>query len=769
MKTSNRSLIGRSIARREDRALLTGQAEYTDDLTAPGMVVLAFVRSRYGHARIKDIHTADATSRDGVLGVFTWSDIEASETPGRLPIATEQLECDAPGHPILATDRVRYQGQPIAAVVAEDRYLAHDAARAVDVTYERFDAVTDPVDATTDGAPTLFDGVSDNVAARQTLGDRETTDQAFAEAAHTVSLDLVNNRLISNAIEPRAALARYDSAAGQLVVEMTSQSPHGHRQDLAHTLGVAEREIRVIVPSVGGGFGHKGHHYPGEAVTAWCATRLNRPVKWTATRSENYLAGAHGRDHRTHAELALDADGTITGLRVETYAGIGGYGLGFSPVLPGWYGRLLSGQYRIPAISCRVHAVFTNTAPVTAYRGAGRPEAIYVTERLVDTAARELGLDPAELRRQNQLSPDAFPYETPVGAIYDSGNYEPTLDKALDAVGYHEFREQAARHEDGRYRGIGLSCYVESTGGGFESGVVRVHPDGGVTVYAGTHSHGQGHETTYAQIVASKLGVPYDAIDVIEGDTERGPTGTGTFGSRSTIMGGNAIRESSEDVAEQARHIAAHRLETAVEDVTFEEGVFHVTGAPDRAVPFEDVAQAAYGQGRPDEMDPGLEATTFYESEGTAYSFGTHAATVAVDPETGEVDIERYVAVDDCGERINPMLVEGQIHGGVAQGIGQACYEQAIYDTNGTLVTGSLQDYPIARAADLPAIETRATVTPSPTNPLGVKGIGEAGTIAAPPAVVNATVDALAPLGVRHIDMPLTNETVWRAIHRTDQ
>jgi carbon-monoxide dehydrogenase large subunit len=766
---SDDSLVGSAVSRREDDPLLTGRAAFTDDLTVPGTTHLTFVRSRYGHADIEGIDTTSARSRDGVLGVFTWDDIETSGTPGVLPIATDRLDCDVPGHPVLARDRVRYQGQPVAAVVAEDRYRAHDAAGAVEVAYDRLDAVTDPHDATAVDAPTLFDGAHENVAVTGELGDHEATEQAFADADHTTELDLVNNRLIPNAIEPRAALARYDTANDQLTVEMTSQSPHGHRRDLAHTLGLPEREIRVVAPRVGGGFGHKGHHYPGEAMAAWCAMELDRPVRWTATRSGNYLAGAHGRDHRTAAALAFDADGTIRGLRAETHAAAGGYSLGSGPLLAARYGRHLSGQYRIPAIYCRSHVVFTNTAPVHSYRGAGRPEATYVTERLVDTAARELGLDPAAIRRRNQISPGAFPYETPVGAVYDSGNYETALDEALGAVGYGDRAESGTLGEDGRYRGVGLSSYVESTGSGFESGVVRVHPDGGATAYAGTHSHGQGHETTYAQIVADELGVPHDEVEVVEGDTERVPTGTGTHGSRSTVTGGNAVAESAREVAAKARRIAADRLETAAADVTLGDGAFRVAGAPDRAILFADVAAAAYGGELPVGMEPGLDATTFYEADGTAYSFGTHAARAAVDPTTGEVEIERYVAVNDCGERVNPEIVEGQVHGGVAQGIGQALYERAAYDGNGNLLTGSMQDYTVPKAEQLPAIETDATVTPSPHNPLGVKGIGEAGAIAAPPAVVNAVVDALAPLGVRHIDMPLTDETVWQAVRENDR
>ncbi|WP_049902569.1 xanthine dehydrogenase family protein molybdopterin-binding subunit [Halococcus agarilyticus] len=764
MNAAGDGSMGRARPRREDAALLTGDAVFTADLNPSQCASLAFVRSRYGHARIDHIEAAEAATRDGVLGVFTWDDIAASDAPGVLSVETARPGVDVPGHPMLARDRVRYQGQPVAAVVAETPAIASDAAAAVEIVDERLETTVDPIEATTDGAPTLFEGAPDNVAAARELGDAERTDRAFADAATTIEIDLENNRLVPNAMEPRAALARYDPAERRLRVEMTSQTPHGHRSDLATTLGLPEERIRVISPHVGGGFGHKGHHHPGEAMAAWAARELERPIAWTATRTENYAAGAHGRDHRTHAELALDTDGSVRGLRADTYANVGGYGLGSAPILPTGYGRLLSSQYRIPAIHCRVRSVFTNTAPVHSYRGAGRPEAIYVTERLMDVAARELGLDPVELRRRNLLPSDAFPYETPVGAVYDSGDYGRAFDKALAAVDYDDHRGgEANRREDGRYVGVGISCYVESTGSGFESGVVRLDPDGGVTVSAGTHSHGQGHRTTYAQIVADELGVAADDIEVIEGDTDRIPEGTGTFGSRSTIVGGNAVAESARSVATTARRIAADRLEVAADDLVIADGNVRVSGAPSRNVPLAEIVATAHEDGA-DQSDVGLEETTVYDLERTAYTFGTHAAVVAVDPSTGEIEVERYVAVDDCGPRINPRIVEGQIHGGVAQGIGQALYERTTYDENGNLLTGSLQDYAVPQALDLPEIETDLTVTPSPTNRLGVKGIGEAGTIAAPPAVVNAAVDALSPVGIRHLDMPLTAESVWRAI-----
>ena len=751
------TLVGEGQQRREDEALLTGRSRYVDDVDAPGMVHLAFVRSEHGHARIEGIDRSAAAAMDGVLGVFTWDDVEGS-IPGILPVSNSALDCEVPGHPVLARDRVRYHGQPVAAVVAEDRYRAADAVRAVAVDYDPLPPVVDPVEATDEEAPTVFDGVPDNVAVVTETGDEDETEAAFAAADRVIDVDLVNNRLIPSAIEPRAAVARWDEGDGKLTVEMTSQSPHGHRQKLSHTLGLPERKIRVVSPDVGGGFGHKGHHHPGEAMASWAAMELDRPVKWTATRSGNYLEGAHGRDHVTHAELAVDDDGTIRGLRAETHAAAGGYSLGHGAAMPGYYGRLLSSQYDVDAIYCETTAAFTNTAPIHSYRGAGRPEAIYVTERIVDAAARELGVDPAELRRRNLI--EEFPHETPVGSAYDSGDYETAMDAALDAVDYEALGDRE-RDDDGRYLGVGLANYVESTGGSYESGVVRVHPDGSVAVLAGSHSHGQGHETTYAQLVADELQLPDEDVDVEEGDTDSVPTGTGTFGSRSTIAAGNAVVESAAEVLEQARRIAAHELDADPEDVEYDNGGFAVNG---ESVGFAEVADAAYGYGLPDDLEPGLEATTFYEPEGTAYTFGTHAAVVAVDPDSGEVEIERYVAVDDCGERINPTIVEGQVHGGVAQGIGQALTEKTAYDEDGTLLTDRMQQYGIPRAGHLPDFETEATVTPSPRNPLGVKGIGEAGTIAAPPAVVNAVLDALAPLGVEHVDMPVTDETVWRAV-----
>ncbi|PSP79390.1 carbon monoxide dehydrogenase [Halobacteriales archaeon QS_1_68_20] len=750
--------------RSEDAALLTGAAEFTDDLSAPDAAHLAFARSERGHADLIDVDVDDAAAHDGVLGAFTWDDVAASDAPGELPVWGVDDGRDVPGHPLLARDRVRYHGQPVAAVVAETPAVAHDAARAVEVTYDDRDAVTDPVEAAGAEGPTLFAGAPDNLATVAELGDEEATAQALSDADHTVSLDLANNRLIPHPLEPRAALVRY-GREGSLTVQLSTQTPHMDRRNLSDVVGIPERDVRVDAPAVGGGFGQKGNQYPGEATAAWCALELERSVKWTATRREDSLAGAHGRAHATDATIAVDDDGTARGLSVETDVNVGGYALGDAPAVLSMYGLLLSGQYRVPAIHCRTRCVFTNTAPVHTYRGAGIPEAIYVIERLLDAAARELGVDPAELRRQNLIPPAAFPYETAAGATYDSGDYEATLDRALDVVDYEGLRErQQARRPEGRYLGIGLGSFVASTGRGTESGRVNVNLSGEITAYAGTMSQGQGHETTYANLVAEAFDVSPAEVSVEEGDTADVEMGWGTFGSRSTVTAGNAVAEAAADVVEKVTRITADYFEVDPARVTVEDGHFRVEGDPDASLSLADVAELAHGWALPDDLDPGLDSTVYHGGDGETYSFGTHVAVVEVDPETGEVDVRRYLGVNDCGNQIDPTIVEGQVHGGVAQGIGQALYEQTVYE-DGRLVTDTLQEYAVPRAGHLPDVETEFTVTPSETNPLGVRGIGEAGTIAAPPAVVNAVLDALAPLGVEDLDMPLTQETVWRSIH----
>ncbi len=779
-------VLGTAIKRREDPALITGAGKYTDDFQLPRMVYAAIVRSPHAHARIRSIDTAQARAVPGVRAVFTGADVAASGTPGMIPTAWLLPDMKIPDHPILARDTVHYVGDAVAVVVAENRSTAHDGADLVVVDYEPLPAVTDPVKAVAAGAPQLHGNAPGNIAFAWELGDRTAVDAAFAAAAKTARLELVNQRLIPHAIEPRCTLADYSEARGELTVWMTSQNPHVHRllMSLA-SLGLPEHKIRVIAPEVGGGFGSKIHHYPDEAITAWCAIRLKRPVKWTATRSEANLTDAHGRDHVTRAEMALAADGRILGLRVETHAAMGAYLSTFAPCVPTYlYGTLLSGQYDIAAIHVRVLGVFTNTTPVDAYRGAGRPEATFVVERMLDAAAAEVGLDPVTIRRRNFVPPANFPYQTQVALQYDSGDYGPALDKALEMAGYDGLRAEQARRraEGGKPLGIGLSSYIEACGlapsqvvgslgaqaGLWESAKVRVHPTGAVTVYTGCSAHGQGHETTYAQIVADRLGISMDQVDVVHGDTKEVQFGMGTYGSRSAAVGGSAVAVSVDKAIAKGRTIAAHLLEAAEEDVVFEDGKYFVRGVPDRSRSWGDVVLQAYlAHNLPAGIEAGLEATTFYNPSNFTFPFGTHVAVVEVDPETGEVELLRYIAVDDCGNRINPMIVDGQLHGGIAQGVGQALWEEAVYDEAGQLLTGELLDYALPRAHKLPSFELGHTVTPCPHNPLGVKGVGEAGTIASPAAVVNAVVDALAPYGVRHLDMPLRPEKVWRAIHGT--
>lgn len=780
-------ILGSAIERREDPALLTGDAEYTDDIERPNMAHLAMVRSQYGHAEVNDIDTSAAEAHDDILAVYTAEDLEAAGVPGELPVAWLLPSLNTPPYPILARDRVRYQGQPIAVVVAEERYAARDAIDLVDIDYGRLDAVADAREAVErDDAPTLHEEAENNVAFDWEIGDPDGIAEAVESADHVVELEFENQKLMPTAMEPRACVAEYNPSTEKLELHMTTQNPHVHRLLISGVLGVSENKLRIVAPDVGGGFGSKIHHYPDEALTSFAAQQLERPIKWQATRSEGFMSTAHGRGHQTKGKMALTDDGDILGVEFDTYADVGGYLSTFGSAIPTWmHGTMNLGQYMIPNYYCNVTGVFTNTTPVDAYRGAGRPEASYAIERMVTHAARELDMDPTELRRQNFIPKEEFPYTAPSMVTYDSGDYEKPLDKALEAVGYEEFRDrQDHLRDEGRYLGIGFSCYVEACGiapselagqlgaqaGLWESGVVRMHNTGKVTVLVGTSGHGQGHETTFAQVVADKLGVPYEDVEIVEGDTDEIPEGTGTYGSRSAAVGGSAIVQSAEKVIEKARTIAAHQLEAPEEDIEFEDGVFQVAGAPDRSMAIQEVAQQAYlAHDMPDGIEPGLEETSFYDPDNFTFPFGVHVAIVEVDPGSGEIEFQRYVAVDDCGEQINPKIVEGQIHGGIAQGIGQAMYENVEYDSNGTLMTGSLQDYAVPKAEHIPEMETYETVTPSPHNPLGVKGVGEAGTIAAPQAVVNAVTDALQPFGVDHIDMPLSEEAVWTAIQEAQE
>lgn len=772
------SLVGSRIKRREDPRLIMGRGTYVDDVQLPRMTYAAILRSPYAHARIRGINVEKAKALSGVVAVITGADLQGKNVPCGWTLPDMKV---AP-HPALAVGKVRYTGDAVAVVVAEERYIARDALDLIEVDYEPLPVVVDAEKAIQPGAPQLHDEVPNNTTFVWKVAGGDV-DKAFREAEVVVKERIVNQRLIPNAIEPRGIVAQYNPGSGDLTMWSATQIPHLVRLLLSMVMGIPEHKIRVIAPEVGGGFGSKLYLYPEEVIVATLAKATGRPVKWIEERRENYVATTHGRDHVQYVEVAAKRDGTITGLRVKSIANMGAYLSTFAPGIPTiLFGLMLSGNYRIPNISCEVVGVHTNTTLVDAYRGAGRPEATYLVERAVDLTARELGLDPAEIRRRNFVPANAFPYTTVTGVTYDSGDYQPTLEKALEMVGYQQLRQEQARlRQEGKYLGIGVSTYVEICGmapsqvlgavgagaGGWESATVRVHPTGKVTVYSGASAHGQGHETAFAQIVADGLGIPFEDVEVVHGDTAQVQFGIGTFGSRSAAVGGMAIQMSLQKIEDKAKKIAAFLLEAAEADLVFEGGKFFVKGSPGRDVSIQQVAFAAYVPHKyPTGLEPGLEATSFYDPSNFTWPFGTHVAVVEVDPETGVVKLRRYVAVDDCGRVINPLLVDGQIHGGLAQGIAQALYEEAVYDENGQLISGSLMDYAVPKADDLPNFELDRTETPSPVNALGVKGIGEAGTIASSAAIVNAVVDALAPLGVRHLDMPLKPERVWQAIQQ---
>lgn len=772
------SLVGSRIKRREDPRLIMGRGTYVDDVQLPRMTYAAILRSPYAHARIRSINVDRAKALPGVVAVITGADLQGKNVPCGWTLPDMKV---AP-HPALAVGKVRYTGDAVAVVVAEERYIARDALDLIEVDYEPLPVVVDAEKAIEPGAPQLHDEVPNNTTFVWKVAGGDV-DKAFREAEVVVKERIVNQRLIPNAIEPRGIVAQYNPGSGDLTMWSATQIPHLVRLLLSMVMGMPEHKIRVIAPEVGGGFGSKLYLYPEEVIVATLAKATGRPVKWIEERRENYVATTHGRDHVQYVEVAAKRDGTITGLRVKSIANMGAYLSTFAPGIPTiLFGLMLSGNYRIPNISCEVVGVHTNTTLVDAYRGAGRPEATYLVERAVDLTARELGLDPAEIRRRNFVPANAFPYTTVTGVTYDSGDYQPTLEMALEMVGYQQLRQEQARlRQEGKYLGIGVSTYVEICGmapsqvlgavgagaGGWESATVRVHPSGKVTVYSGASAHGQGHETAFAQIVADGLGIPFEDVEVVHGDTAQVQFGIGTFGSRSAAVGGMAIQMSLQKIEDKAKKIAAFLLEAAEADLVFEGGKFFVKGSPGRDVSIQQVAFAAYVPHKyPTGLEPGLEATSFYDPSNFTWPFGTHVAVVEVDPETGVVKLQRYVAVDDCGRVINPLLVDGQIHGGLAQGIAQALYEEAVYDENGQLISGSLMDYAVPKADDLPNFELARTETPSPVNALGVKGIGEAGTIASSAAIVNAVVDALAPLGVRHLDMPLKPERVWQAIQQ---
>ncbi|MFQ5829233.1 MAG: xanthine dehydrogenase family protein molybdopterin-binding subunit [Candidatus Methylomirabilia bacterium] len=785
--TTATKLFGSSIKRREDPQFITGTGKYLDDVKLPGLTYAAVLRSPHGHARIKSINVKKAQAFPGVLAVFTGKDMEKEVSP--LPCAWQAggVKNNVPPHRVLATDRVRYVGDGVAVVVAEDRYLARDALDLIEVDYDVLPAVVDAEKAVQPGAPQLHNEAPNNTCFRWTAGTEAATNKAFQEAEVVVKQRLINQRLIPNPMETRGAICQYQPATGEYTFWLTCQAPHVHRLLLAaFVLGVPEHKVRVIAPEVGGGFGSKIFIYPDQGIVAFCAKKLSRPVKWVEDRRENYVATTHGRDHITEAEIAAKKDGTITGVRVKTYANLGAYLSTIAPGIPTTlYGRMLSGAYRIPNIFCEVVGVFTNTSMIDAYRGAGRPEATYVVERMVDRLAQELKTDPTEVRQKNFVPAEAFPYD-PVGILaglkYDSGNYRPALNKALEIVDYRKFRqEQNEARKQGRYLGIGLSSYVEICGvapsawiglpgqgwgaGLWESANVRMHLTGKIVVTTGSLPHGQGHLTPFAQIVADELGVPLEDVEIAYGDTLNAPFGYGTYGSRSMPVGGTALYKAVQKVKNKARKLAAHMLEAAEQDLVFEGSKFYVRGAPDKAKTIQEVAlAAAVGYSLPEGMEPYLDETAYFDPPNCTFPFGTHACVVEVNPETGEVKIRRYVAVDDVGRVINPMILDGQVHGGIAQGVAQALWEGAVYDQNGQLLSGSMMDYAVPVADFLPSFETAHMETPSLVNPLGVKGAGETGTIASTPAVVNAVADALAPLGVTHIDMPLTPGRVWAAV-----
>ena len=778
------SIVGSGVKRKEDHRFITGQGRYTDDINRPGQAHAYFLRSPHAHAKIKGINTAAALKAKGVVAIFTGKDIAADKIGGLICgwmiTSKDGSAMKAGAHPALALDTVRYVGDHVAIVIAETHAQARDASELINVDYEELPVVTDPAQAQAQTAPQLHAEAPRNTIYQWEIGNKPGTEAAFKKAATVVKLNLTNNRLIPNAMEPRAAIGDYDDGTGGYTLYVTSQNPHVARLVMSAFIGIApEHKLRVVAPDVGGGFGSKIFIYAEEVVCTWAAKKVNRPVKWAAERSESFLSDAHGRDHVTSAELALDADARILGFRVKTTANLGAYMSTFSSSVPTYlYGTLLSGQYNIPAIYCEVDAVYTNTAPVDAYRGAGRPEATYVVERIIEEAARQLKMDPVEFRRKNFVR--TFPHQTPVIMNYDIGDYEASLAEALKMSDYEGFPARKAEAKSrGKLRGIGFSTYIEACGlapsaavgslgagvGLWESAEVRVTPTGGVEVFTGAHSHGQGHETTFAQIVAGRLGIPIENVEIIHGDTASVQFGMGTYGSR-TSVGMTAISRALDKIEAKAKRIAAHVLEASAADIVFENGEFKVAGT-DRKLAFHELALNAYTAHKfpTSEIEPGLKESVFHDPTNFTFPAGCHICEVEIDPDTGVTKIVSFVAVDDFGNVINPMIVEGQVHGGVAQGIGQALLEHGVYDTeSGQLITGSYMDYTMPRADDLPSYKVGLTVTPCPSNPLGVKGCGEAGAIASPAAVMNAVTDAI---GIKEFNRPATPLRVWQALHTT--
>ncbi|CCV14416.1 xanthine dehydrogenase family protein molybdopterin-binding subunit [Mesorhizobium sp. STM 4661] len=775
--------VGARVARKEDKRFITGAGRYVDDMVVPGMKHAAFVRSPHAHAQIKKIDVKKAQGMPGVIGVLTGRELKAD---GIGNLICGWMIHSKDGSPMkmgawspLAFDKVRYVGDAVVVVVAETKSQARDAAEAVDITYKELKAVVDAPKALERGAPQIHPEAENNLIFDWELGDGKATDAAIKAAAHVTRMKIVNNRLVPNAMEPRAALGHYDKAEDHYTCWTTSQNPHLARLVMSAFYNVApENKLRVIAPDVGGGFGSKIYIYPEEIVCLWASKKTGVPVKWVADRTESFLTDAHGRDHVSTVEMGFDKNNRITGLKVDTIANLGAYMSLFSSCVPTYlYATLLSGQYNIPAIHANVRAVYTNTAPVDAYRGAGRPEATYVLERTMETAARELGVSPAELRRANFIT--SFPHQTPVIMNYDAGNYAASLDAAMAASDYAGFeKRKAAAAKRGRLRGIGMSNYIEACGlapsaavgslgagvGLWESAEVRVNAVGTIEVLTGSHSHGQGHETTFAQLVNQRFGVPIDSVSIVHGDTDKVQMGMGTYGSRSGAVGMSAVAKALDKVEAKAKKIAAHLLEADESDIVIDNGSLKVAGT-DKSVPWFQMALAAYtAHNLPGGMEPGLKETAFYDPSNFTFPAGCYICEVEIDPETGTTEIIQFVAADDFGNIINPMIVEGQVHGGIAQGIGQALLEGAFYDASGQLLTASYMDYTMPRASDLPSFKVSTSNTPCPGNPLGIKGCGEAGAIGSPPAVINAITDAI---GITDIAMPASPSTVWAAIRAT--
>ncbi|MDA1371986.1 MAG: xanthine dehydrogenase family protein molybdopterin-binding subunit [Proteobacteria bacterium] len=773
--------VGASVRRKEDNRFLIGKGNYTDDITIAGQTHAVFLRSPHAHATINSIDTIAASAAPGVVAIFTGDDL-AADGIGPLICGVTVTSDDgqphrAPVHPALAQGKVNYVGDHVAVVIAESLSQAKDAAELVEVDYGVLPAVTNTATAADEGQTQIHEVAPGNLCFNWPFGDKAAVEEVFTAAHKVSSLELINNRMVTNPMEPRAAIADYNAGTEEITLHLTTQNPHVHRLVLSAFNQLApEHKLRVVGPDVGGGFGAKIFIYAEELVVGWACRKVNRPVKWTADRTEAFLSDAHGRDHVSTAEMAMDENGKFLALRVMTRANLGAYLSTFGTMVPSYlYAFLLAGQYSTPLIYSEVKAVFTNTAPVDASRGAGRPEATFLLERLVDVCAADMGLDPVEIRRRNFIPVEAFPYQTPVVQCYDSGDYHAALDKALVLANYGSFAARAEEAKSrGKRRGIGLSSYVEACGiapsaavgqlgggvGLWESAQVRFNPTGNVQVFTGTHSHGQGHETTFAQLVTEQLGVPFGNIEVIHGDTAKTQFGMGTYGSRSLAVGGVAISKACEKLIAKGKKIAAHALEAAEGDIEFADGNFTVAGT-DKAMSIEAVAFNAYvPHSYPEGLEPGFDENAFFDPLNFSFPAGTHICEVEVDPDTGEVEIIKYSAVDDFGKLINPMIVAGQVHGGIAHGVGQALLEGCRYDSEGQLITASYMDYAMPRADNLPSFDIDYAPTDPPDNPLGVKGCGEAGAIGAPPAVINAIVNAL---GVKHIDMPATPETVWRA------